>query len=232
MKRNLICLLIITVFLSLFSGCFLYDNAVGNNISPFIDPMNNDSDIFLPDANADKVILLEVEEPAPPPEETDEDEDDGIVVLSENSIRQTKPPIIEINDAGQLIYFYEGDGFIFQIPFLWRTTMEVDIIWETDDEQEIVYYVFYYVPGNQTITPVERAEVITVRKVSYYYYTRHGHGQGGFSATGTVESSSLPVYTFYAPDESQKLSSDFPNLEDYGIIIKVLTTNWNFKITE
>lgn len=209
----------------------MYDKVVGNNISPFVDPLNNENENFIPDSHAEKVITLDVEDTEKPQEtnEDEEDEDDGIVVLSENSIRLTKPPIIDVDEDGQLNYYYEGDTFIFQIPFLWRTTMEVDILYDTDGNEEVTYYSYYFVPQNQSTTPVERALVMTLRVSSYYYYLKYGHGKDGYVANGSVNQKDGYVYTYYAPDESQKLPNDFPNIEDYSTIIKVLTNNWNFK---
>ena len=230
MKRILCLLSALFLITSFLSGCFLYDSTVGDNISPFIDPLNTEGDTFLPDSNAEKKIVLDIEDPVTIEEKDDEeDEDNGIITLSENSIRQTKPPIVEVNEDGQLNYYYEGDTFTFQIPFLWRTTMEVDILWETDENYEITYYTFYFVPGDQPYNSPYKAQVMSLRVVPYAYYQRHGHGDNGYAATGTVNASDGFVYTYYTPPDDQKLSSDFPKLEDYGTIIKVLTNNWNFK---
>jgi len=231
-RHKIICIFAALLILLSLSSCFLYDKAVGNNISPFIDPLNNDNDSFLPDSHAEKVIVLDIDDDHEVMITPDivEDEDDGIIVLDENSIRQTKPPIIEINEDGKLNYYYEGETFLIQIPFLWRTTMEVDILFETDADDTITYYTFYYLPANQPFDPPERAQVITLRVVPYFYYLKYGHGKDGYAATGSVSSTDKFVYTYYAPDENQKLSSDFPNLEDYSTIIKVLTNNWNFKL--
>ena len=231
MKRNLCFLSLICTAVILLSGCFLYDHAVGDNISPFIDPLSNGSDGFLPDSHADKVIILDIlPEPLLVIEQGEEEEDDGIIILDENRIRQMKPPIIEVSENKQINYYYEGDTFTFQIPFLWRTTMVVDVITEQEEPYNIVYYVFYYVPGDQHFEPPYMAEVMTLRVAPYGYYLKHGHGTNGYSANGSVNALDEYVYTYYAPGEDQKLSSDFPKLEDYGTIIKVLTNNWNFKV--
>lgn len=229
MKKNLSIFLMICTIFSLLSGCFLYDKDVGNNISPFIDPLNNDGGSFIPETNAEKVIVMGIDDDTPTVAEDEEEEGDGIVILSDNSIRQTKPPIVEIDEENHLHYYYEGEGFRFQIPFLWRNTMEVDILTEIDEETEVKYYTFYYVPSNQFFNPPYRAQVMTLRVAPQSYFQKHGHGTNGYSATGTVSSLDGTVYTYYAPDESQKLSSDFPNIEDYSTIIKVLTNSWNFK---
>jgi len=228
MNRRLSILPVIFILITLLSGCFLYDNTVGNNISPFIDPLNGGGEGFIPEANAEKIIPLDVEDEVIVIEE-EEEEDDGIIILGENSIRQTKPPIIEVNENSQLNYYYDGDSFLFQIPFLWRTTMEVDIVYEEEDDFEVTYYSFYYVPSDQIYSPPERAQVMTLRVAPYSFYLRHGHGTNGYAANGMVNAADGIAYTYYAPDESQKLSSDFINLDDFNTIIKVLTSNWNFQ---
>ena len=228
MKRKILLLLLIYISFSLLSGCFLYDSSVGNNIGPFIDPMNNNSEDFLPDTNAEKVLVLDIEdEDEVVPEEPDED--DGIYIIDENTVRQTKPNIVEVNEDGQMNYYYRGDTFTFQIPFLWRTTMEVDIVTETDEDTDIVFYTFYYVPEDQPSGNIQRAQVMSIRVVPYSYYQRNGHGSNGYVATERVNSADGLVYTYYAPTDDQKLSGNFPKLDDYSTIIKVLTSNWNFQ---
>ena len=228
MKKRAYALPFIVICLSLLSGCFLYDEAVGDNIGPYIDPANIPAEDFLPGENAQKVLDLTISEEAAEPEEP---EDEVIEIVNENHIRLLKPPVTEQNEQGATTYYYDGGSFIFQVPFLWRKTMIVDIITEYEEEDEIVYYIFYYVPEEQRYDPPRQARVMTIRAVSREYFNAHGHGADGISATEGFDSGSL-VFSYLKPTEEQQLPADFPDIEGYLNIQKVLSANWDFRSVE
>ena len=220
------------ILLLLLPGCFLYDYSVGNNIDPFIDPLINSGEGFIPESNAVKVISLDVETPPEELIEETPEEDDGIIVIDENHIYLKKPPIEEVVEDNQINYYYEGDTFRFQVSFLWRKTMEVDILTEVDGDYDITYYTFYFVPEGQPISIPQKAEVMSLRIVPYKYYQLHGHGENGVPATEKVTASDGYVYTYLSPSEEVKLDEEFPDIDGYSSILRFLTTNWNFKHVE
>ena len=230
-KRIISYIFTLLIPLILLAGCFLYDEQVGDNIGSFIDPINNPNGDFLPEQNANKTYeLLPLENEPDIPEDDEEDDDDGIVIIDENHVRLTKPPVIETSENNMTVYYYEGDSFRFTVPFIWRNTMIVDVVTETDEDgYEISYYIFYYVPEDQMFYPPQQAKVMDIRVVPYDYFLRHGHGSDGVAATEEVKKSDGYVYTLLLPSEDYQLSTDFPDINGYINIQMVLSANWNFQ---
>ena len=211
----------------MLSGCFLYDESVGDNIGQFVDPANIAGDVFLPESNAEKKP-----DDIPLNSAANDPEDDyGIIVISENHTRYTNPAVIEVSRENGLAYYYEGDHFRVWIPFLWRKTMVVDVIVETDEhDNELRYYNFYYVPEGQYANPPKEAAVMTIRVVTQEYFSLNGHGQDGISALNDgFDEDGFFYYTFLMPSEEQQLPSDFPDADGYVNIQKVLSANWDFQ---
>ena len=221
-------LLSLAATLSLLTGCFLYDESVGDNIGPFVDPINNPAGEFLPREHAQKVVDLNIAEESEEPEEPD---DDGIEVIDDNHVRLTNPSIIEVSESGTVAFYFDGGKFMFQVPFLWRKTMVVDVIHETEDEHTLTNYIFYYVPENQSVDPPIEAKVMALRVAGRDYYRKYGHGPDGVSATEGQDSGEW-VFTYMKPSEEQQLPADFPDFEGYLNILKVLINNWDFRLVD
>ncbi len=219
------------------SGCFLYDESVGDNIGPFVDPLNNPSENFLPDGNAKKAVEIPLEETKVEGNAAD----DGIVVIDDNHIRLTSPTIVEaVKETGEEgkqnvpVYYFERDGFRFEVPFLWRKTMVVDVIKEVDDGHDLTYYVFSYVPADQSVTPPMEAKVMTIRISPYDHYTDYRHSNSTKEEEGVSPIKNAPkrddgnVYTLLKPTEGI-LPDDFPDVDGYLSILKVLGENLGFQ---
>ncbi|MCL2539279.1 MAG: hypothetical protein FWE66_02970 [Oscillospiraceae bacterium] len=230
-RLALVFLVLFAASLSLLSGCSLYDPSVGDNIGPFVDPANNPLGDFLPSENAQKTIDLSISVPPEEDEKIDEDDGDGIEIIDENHTRLNKPPIVEVNEDGAVAYFFDGGKFMFQVPFLWRKTMVVDVVTGSDEDYEVSDYIFYYVPENQSSEPPREAKVMALSVAERDYFLKYGHGPDGISATEGKDSGEW-VFTYMKPSEEQQLPADFPDIDGYLNIIKVLVNNWDFRVVD
>lgn len=203
----------------------LYDESVGDNIGPYVDPLNNPGGDYLPDSNA----AGGSGEADGTPEGADAPNtgDDGVVVLADGHIRQTTPVLVEEagDDGGEMKAYYVADGFKVFIPFLLRKTLQVEIRNDVDDDFDVVYYDFYFVPAGQDADPPLEAKVMSIKVAPYDYYRANRYGGG---AAATENKTDEPVYILQTLEE-ETLPSDFPNLSDFIEIQNALVSKWDFQ---
>ena len=205
LKKIALFLLSVLAAALLFSGCsVLYDESIGSNIGPYVDPENNLTGDFLPDETSEKI--------RPPQTEPE------ISVLGDGEDDIGDDPIADIGDIERIVEppiegeYYIGDGFSFYVPFLWRESMVVEIIREVEDELEITKYTFYFVAKDGA-----EAKVITMHVMPYEHYNRTG-GDGGSPLISA--SRDKPVYILMPPEA---LPDGFSELDNYLDILSIVS---------
>lgn len=194
------------------SGCALYDEAAGNDISKFVKP----------DENAILEVIPDESDVAPSPADTVEDQQETELTPFEEqellmSTAESVPGAFVLDAP-----IFTEDGYLncgtfkFKVPVLWQDRILVEVIAEDNYGHIVTDYYFYYVQQE----PRVNALMMNIRVVPFEYFYDYGVRDG----INILSNESTDTEYFLMKQEEETLPEEFTEMDIYSAIYSGLAT--------